>query len=147
MTRVETTIKTADGQTIILSPADKITREITLECASNRCASRHGQDKPAEVTLLDDEMPEAGDQWMTLILPSRSPQYSPMPPTFCSGQCVKDFLTYFYQLPSPRNPAPPASVVASAENVQLPVAQADGYASDPGDEHQEGENPVGPRFL
>lgn len=141
MPRVEIALHTSDGQTIVLSEKDRLVKTVVIECCSKRCASRHGQDKPLEVSLVEGEpMPEVGDQWLSLILPERSPQYTPMPPNFCGPQCARDFLIYDYLAPQPRasvsteteQPDPsnlPAglSVVYSGPS----VSQADG---DPGDE-------------
>ncbi len=103
MPRVTVSVKTSGGQTIVLTEGDKIVKEVTIECCSPRCASRHGQDKPREVSLIDGQpMPEEGRQWLSLILPESSPQYTPLPPNFCSPSCVRDFLTYAYLPPAAR---------------------------------------------
>lgn len=103
MPSVQIVIHQASGAAIVLSPGDRLEKIVTIECVSQRCASRNGLDKPKEVSLTEGEpMPEGGDQWMSLILPERSPQFSPMPPNFCSPQCVKDFLVYQYLAPGSR---------------------------------------------
>lgn len=101
MPKVTVSVQTAGGQTIVLTEGDRIVKEVTIECNSLRCASRHGQSGPSEVSLIDGQpMPEKGRQWLSLILPETSPQYTPMPPNFCGPQCVKDFLSYQYIAPS-----------------------------------------------
>jgi hypothetical protein len=143
MPKVEISVKTAGGQTIVLSEGDRLVKEVTIECNSGRCASRRGQDKPAEVVVVDEALPEAGDQWLSLILPERSPLFAPMPKNFCSPQCVRDFLIYDYIAPGPRTVS-----VQKPDNISYDEptfakvysgqaeAQADGYIGDPGDEHQ-----------
>lgn len=142
MPRVEISVKTAGGQTIVLSEGDRLEKLVTIECNSKRCASRNGQDKPKEVSIIEgQEMPESGDQWMSLILPDRSPQHTPLPPNFCSSQCVRDFLVYDYIAPTHRAtpetvPSPvtePNYQGVKVESFSHPVIpQADG---DPGDTH------------
>ncbi len=101
MPRVDVVVKTKDGQAILLTEGDRIEKTVTIECNSQRCASRHGQDKPQEVSLVDGQpMPEAGRQWLSLILPETSPQYTPLPPNFCGPACVRDYLIYDYIAPS-----------------------------------------------
>ena len=147
MPRVEISIKTAGGETIVLSPEDRLEKVVTIECCSQRCASRHGQDKPLEVSLVEGQpMPDAGEQWLSLILPERSPQYTPMPPNFCSPSCVRDFLMYQYLAPGPRvetvaeyhtQEQPPVTLPPHSGQVLRVVeseSQADG-CSDPADCH------------
>jgi hypothetical protein len=98
-------VRQANGQQIVLSGDDRIVKEITVECQSPRCPSRHGQEKPVEFTFNDqDPFPAAGDNFMSLILPERSPSNPGFPLPFCSGQCLKDYLTYAYLTPGPRIP-------------------------------------------
>ena len=126
---VQTILKQANGQTLILYKGDKISHEITISCDSRRCASRNGQDKPQEVTVVDNELPPAGDQWLSVILPERSPSYGPLPKNFCSPTCLKDFLVYDYMAPGPRVQTTDIGSVplAEPETVELPaIAQADG---------------------
>lgn len=126
MPRVNISIQTAGGQTIVLTEGDKIVKEVVIECSSQRCASRHGQDKPQEVALIDGQpMPEEGIQWMSLILPETSPQYTPMPPNFCSPTCVRDFLVYQYLAPPVRKTDLPAiaDVEASIGSHDLPAPE------------------------
>lgn len=165
MPSVQIVIHQASGAAIVLSPGDRMEKIVTIECVSQRCASRNALDKPKEVSLTEGEpMPEGGDQWMSLILPERSPQFSPMPPNFCSPQCVKDFLVYQYLAPGPRQPevagetatAQIAEVtkqyagreggaidnfVRITDNLPEPIVigQADGFV--------EGENPRGPSIF
>ena len=144
MPRVEISVKTASGQTIVLSQGDRLVKEVTIECNSGRCASRHGQDKPTEVVIVDEKLPEAGEQWLSLILPEGSPQFEAMPKNFCGPQCARDFLVYDYIVPGPHTvpePTPDANCVTEADGscvsaepcMHSPVNQADG-AGDPGDE-------------
>jgi hypothetical protein len=99
--RVEVLVKLKDGQNILLTEGDLIQKTVVIECCSQRCASRHGQELPQEVSLIDGRpMPAEGRQWLSLILPETSPQYTPMPPNFCSPSCVRDFLSYQYIAPS-----------------------------------------------
>lgn len=101
MPRVEVLVKLKDGQNILLTEGDLIQKTVVIECCSQRCASRHGQELPQEVSLIDGRpMPAEGRQWLSLILPETSPQYTPMPPNFCSPSCVRDFLSYQYIAPS-----------------------------------------------
>jgi hypothetical protein len=101
MPRVEVLVKLKDGQNILLTEGDLIQKTVIIECNSQRCASRHGQELPQEVSLIDGQpMPAEGRQWLSLILPETSPQYTPMPPNFCSPSCVRDFLSYQYIAPS-----------------------------------------------
>lgn len=125
MPSVQIVIHQASGAAIVLSPGDRLEKIVTIECVSQRCASRNGLGKPKEVSLTEGEpMPEGGDQWMSLILPERSPQFSPMPPNFCSPQCVKDFLVYQYLAPGPRQPEPTAEQISNATDIVR--ATADG---------------------
>lgn len=120
MPRVEIAVKTKDGQTIVLSPEDRLEKTVTIECNSSRCASRHGQDKPQEVSLVEGEpMPDAGEQWMSLILPEKSPQYTPTPPNFCGPQCVRDFLVYDYLAPVKSTPTVQPDIQAHEQAIQL----------------------------
>ena len=107
MPKVEISVKTVSGQTIVLSQGDRLVKEVTIECNSGRCASRHGQDKPTEVVIVDEKLPEAGEQWLSLILPEGSPQFEAMPKNFCGPQCVRDFLVYDYIAPGPRTVSEP----------------------------------------
>jgi hypothetical protein len=101
MPRVEVLVKLKDGQSILLTEGDLIHKTVVIECCSQRCASRHGQESPQEVSLIDGQpMPAEGRQWLSLILPETSPQYTPMPPNFCSPSCVRDFIVYQYIAPS-----------------------------------------------
>ena len=146
MPKVEISVKTVSGQTIVLSQGDRLVKEVTIECNSGRCASRHGQDKPTEVVIVDEKLPEAGEQWLSLILPEGSPQFEAMPKNFCGPQCVRDFLVYDYIAPGPRTVSVPTPVPVPIEeaiiNAQAdnrlaglpPVSQADGCA-DPADVH------------
>jgi hypothetical protein len=160
--RVEVLVKTKDGQSILLTEGDRIEKTVIIECNSQRCASRHGQEKPQEVSLVDGQpMPEAARQWLSLILPETSPQYTPMPPNFCSPSCVRDFLVYDYIAPSSAGVAPKSEAVQKMDSLgpeptiddplglraettpgeqYSPVSQADGDSG-------EGENPQGPKFL
>lgn len=146
MPRVEIAVKTKDGQTIVLSPEDRLEKTVTIECNSSRCASRHGQDKPLEVSIVEGEpMPEAGEQWLSLILPEKSPQYTPMPPNFCGPQCARDFLVYDYIAPQHKsteneqkqaieNIARQSEALGEYDKFVEPESQADGCA-DPADCH------------
>ena len=98
-------VRQANGQTLVLSGDDRIVKEVTIECSSQRCASRHGQPKPVEFTFDDQgAFPESGDQFLSLILPERSPSNPQYPLPFCGPTCLKDFLTYQYFAPGPRQP-------------------------------------------
>ena len=100
MPRVEVIVK-LNGQSFLLTEGDRIEKTVIIECNSARCASRHGQEKPQEVSLIDGQpMPEEGRQWLSIILPETSPQYTPMPPNFCGPTCARDFLVYQYIAPS-----------------------------------------------
>lgn len=97
-------VRQANGQQIVLSGDDRIVKEITVECQSPRCPTRHGSEKPVEFTFNDqDPFPAAGDSFMSLILPERSPSNPGFPMPFCSGQCLKDYLQYKYLAPGPRS--------------------------------------------
>ena len=101
MPRVEVVVKTKDGQNILLTEGDLIQKTVVIECCSQRCASRHGQKLPQEVSLIDGQpLPAEGRQWLSLILPETSPQYTLLPPNFCSPSCIRDFLSYQYIAPS-----------------------------------------------
>lgn len=134
MPTAQISVRQANGQTLVLSGDDRIVKEVTITCESPRCAGRHGQDNPVGFTFNDqDPFPEAGDQFMSLVLPDRSPSNPGYPKPFCSAQCLKDYLVYAYLAPSPRQVD--AGDVASTETVlpaNEPVLQADG---DPGDVH------------
>jgi hypothetical protein len=118
--RVEVVIKTKDGQSILLTEGDLIQKTVVIECCSQRCASRHGQELPQEVSLIDGQpMPAEGRQWLSLILPETSPQYTPMPPNFCSPSCVRDFLTYQYIAPSSAG----VEAVQKTNNGSYPLAE------------------------
>lgn len=118
-------IRQSNGQTIALYSDDRIVKEVTIECSSQRCASRHGQESPVTFVFNDqDPFPEAGDQFLSLILPERSPSNPQYPLPFCGPQCLKDFLTYQYFAPGPRQPA-------STENVQTAEVEAAITAAQP----------------
>lgn len=99
-------VKVANGSSILLGPQDRVVKEITINCESNRCAARHNQDKPVEFTFDDGgNFPESGDSFLSLILPARSPvNAQDRPRCFCSAGCLKDYLTYEYVAPGPRVP-------------------------------------------
>jgi hypothetical protein len=124
MPRVTISVQTAGGQNIILTEGDKIVKEVTIECNSKRCASRHGLGQASEVSLIDGQpMPESGRQWLSLILPETSPQYTPMPPNFCSPTCVRDFLSYQYIAPSSAG----VEIVQKTDSPEpAAISQADG---------------------
>jgi hypothetical protein len=126
-------VRVSNGSNIILGENDRIVKEITVECQSPRCPSRHGQEKPVEFTFNDqDPFPAAGDNFMSLILPERSPSNPGFPLPFCSGQCLKDYLTYAYLAPGPRanfgeenqeTLPPPASeeIIRKTDNLPEPI--------------------------
>jgi|ERR1700689_1727025 len=128
MPRVEVIVK-LNGQSFLLTEGDRIEKTVVIECNSARCASRHGQEKAQEVSLIDGQpMPEAGRQWLSIILPETSPQYTPMPPNFCGPTCARDFLVYDYIAPSStgvQEVQKTDEVLATAPTPE-PVAQADG---------------------
>lgn len=98
-------VRQANGQSLVLSGDDRIVKEITIPCSSQRCASRHEQESPVEFTFNDqDPFPEAGDQFMSLITPERSPSNPGFPLPFCGPQCLRDYLVYQYLAPGPRQP-------------------------------------------
>lgn len=101
-------VKVANGSSILLGPQDRVVKEITINCESNRCAARHNQAKPVDFTFDDGgNFPESGDSFLSLILPARSPSNAQdRPRCFCSAGCLKDYLTYEYVAPGPRQPAP-----------------------------------------
>lgn len=115
----QTTVRQANGTEIVLSENDRIVKEVTIPCSSQRCASRHGQSSPVTFTFNDqDQFPETGDQFLSLILPERSPSNPQYPVPFCGPQCLKDFLVYQYLAPGPRVP----ENTENTENVQTPAA-------------------------
>jgi len=127
-------VRQSNGQSLVLSENDRIVKEVTISCESPRCASRHGQDSPVTFTFNDqDPFPEAGDNFMSLILPERSPSNAQYPRPFCSPTCLRDYLMYAYLAPSPRNPETVSPVTAEAAT-QIAESQADGCA-DPADCH------------
>ena len=157
MPSTQNLVRLSNGQTLLLGPEDKIVKEITIPCESPRCASRRGQDKPVEFTFDDQgTFPEAGDSFISLILPERSPSNPGGPRCFCSPGCVKDYLTYQYMAPGPRQPEVTGELVQKTDNrpggefadlqeqygpppdpytvTHQPVVlgQADGYTSGPG---------------
>ena len=96
-------VRQANGQSLVLSENDRIVKEVTIPCSSQRCPSRHGQKSPVSFTFNDqDPFPEAGDQFMSLILPERSPSNPGFPLPFCGPQCLRDYLVYQYFAPSSR---------------------------------------------
>lgn len=98
-------VRASNGSNIILGENDRIVKEVTIPCSSQRCPSRHGQESPVAFTFNDqDPFPEAGDQFLSLILPERSPSNPQYPLPFCGPQCLKDFLVYQYLAPGPRVP-------------------------------------------
>jgi hypothetical protein len=98
-------VRVSNGSNIILGENDRIVKEVTIPCSSQRCASRHGQAEPVAFTFNDqDPFPEAGDQFLSLILPERSPSNPQFPLPFCGPQCLKDYLVYQYLAPGPRVP-------------------------------------------
>jgi len=99
-------VRQANGQTLVLSGDDRIVKEVTIPCSSQRCPSRHGQESPVTFTFNDqDPFPEAGDSFMSLILPERSPSNPGFPLPFCGPACARDYLIYQYLAPGPRVPA------------------------------------------
>jgi len=115
-------VRQANGQQIVLSGDDRIVKEITVECQSPRCPSRHGQGKPVEFTFNDqDPFPAAGDNFMSLILPERSPSNPGFPLPFCSGQCLKDYLTYKYLAPGPRGLVPGSAIDGEINNSPVEI--------------------------
>jgi hypothetical protein len=121
MPTAQVIVRQANGQSLVLSENDRIVKEVTISCESPRCASRHGQDKPVEFTFNDqDPFPEAGDQFMSLILPERSPSNPQYPRPFCSPTCLRDYLMYAYLAPSPRE-TDKFGLQQSTETVQPPI--------------------------
>lgn len=97
-------VRQASGQSLVLSGDDRIVKEVTIPCSSQRCPSRHEQTEPVTFTFNDqDPFPEAGDSFMSLILPERSPSNPGFPLPFCGPACARDYLIYQYLAPGPRN--------------------------------------------
>ena len=136
-------VRQANGQSLVLSGDDRIVKEVTIPCSSQRCPSRHEQSEPVTFTFNDqDPFPESGDQFLSLILPERSPSNLGYPLPFCGPQCLRDYLVYQYLAPGPRQsastenvqptpePPPMADVEASIGSHDLPeptvIGQADG---------------------
>lgn len=96
------------GQKIVITDQDKATPETryTVVCDSSRCASRHNQPAPQSVSwqqeIVDadiNRMPDDFFRFMKLTVNYTPPKEL----QFCSGQCLKDFLTYdFVPAKSPR---------------------------------------------
>lgn len=105
MPTAQVLIRQQNGQTIVLAEGDRIVKEVTIPCSSQRCPSRHGQESPVTFTFNDqDPFPESGDQFLSLILPERSPSNLGYPLPFCGPQCLRDYLVYQYLAPGPRQP-------------------------------------------
>ena len=142
-------VRQANGESLVLSGDDRIVKEVTIPCSSQRCASRHEQSEPVTFTFNDqDPFPESGDQFLSLILPERSPSNLGYPLPFCGPQCLRDYLVYQYLAPGPRQPVqvqepltaeqlaglnsnvpsePPVRKTDSPE----PLADATGYVDEP----------------
>ena len=97
-------VRQANGESLVLSGDDRIVKEVAIPCSSQRCPSRHEQSEPVTFTFNDqDPFPPEGDNFLSLILPERSPSNLGYPMPFCGPQCLKDFLVYQYLAPGPRN--------------------------------------------
>lgn len=154
MSQVQVIIKQVSGQTIVLSPEDKLVQEATSPCESKRCASRHGQDTPVDVVIATDG---SSGEFFELGFHPLSPLWTGSSKFFCTPTCLKDWVTYEYLAPSRASvqkiehtddgpkwiPDPETSAVIDTLSGQLPgtipyVGQAESQAdgcSDPADVH------------
>ena len=132
-------VRQANGQSLVLSGDDRIVKEVTIPCSSQRCPSRHEQSEPVTFTFNDqDPFPESGDQFLSLILPERSPSNLGYPVPFCGPQCLRDYLVYQYLAPGPRQPVQvqeplTAEQLAAVQKTDSPepLADATGYVDEP----------------
>lgn len=118
-------IKDKEGHITILTENDQIAEnvDVTMTCDSQRCASRH-DGKHVEISwnveAIKADANALNDSFYRIIgLVLDSGNQQPTQKTFCSAQCVRDFLQYEYVAPlSPREQA-----VLMAQNQQAEIAK------------------------
>jgi hypothetical protein len=105
-------IKDKEGHVTILTESDTVAEntDVTMTCDSARCASRH-DGKHVEISwnleaIQKDANALSDDFYRLISLLLDSGNQKPTQKTFCSPQCVRDFLQYEYVSPlSPREQA------------------------------------------
>ena len=67
-------VRQANRQSLVLSENDRIVKEVTIPCSSQRCPSRHGQKLPVSFTFNDqDPFPEVGRSVYVAYLARKKP--------------------------------------------------------------------------
>lgn len=110
-------VRQASGKLIPFGAEDQIetVTSYNVVCDGPKCAARNGKDAATvaewSTTSQAANAPDLLRQWLTLVI---TPTTKPTEIWCCGPQCVKDFITYGYV-------SPPTSVVASPENINMPV--------------------------
>lgn len=150
----EVTVKTKDGQTIVLASDEAASAQtfLTVTCDGPRCEARNGKRtvvswQEEEVQKNPEIMPEALVRFIKMVVQGTP---DPLQLSFCGPQCGKDWLVYSYVPPKtlkeqlasisvsevPINPTiQKTDLHASVQESEIAQAQINDFSGEPNEQN------------